>query len=162
MVSFSHTAIGAAIGLTGYNTIGQANPVLGLAGTGAVAFAAHYLEDFIPHGHFFAENEYRKKIIYAVIFDLALSIILFSAKAFFDFGLGWPFLYILAGIFFSQLPDMFDGLIRIGVLKSEGLLKSENKLHELVHWHGTGAKTLIVGLRDIWQFALILAAFFFI
>ncbi len=159
MVAFGHTAFGAAIGFAGYHFFGQSNPLLGLVCTGSTAFLAHYLEDAIPHGHFFPVKDYRKKIIYVIIFDLFLSIALFSAKGFLDFGLNLRLLYILVGIFGSQLPDAFDGLIYIGILKRGGLLKTENAFHQAVHWHGVGKKTLLLGLRDFWQVAAVLAAF---
>lgn len=163
MIAFGHTAFGAAIGVAGYELLGQTNPFLGLVATGTAGFLAHYLEDAIPHGHFFPAKDFRKKIIYVIIFDLGLSIAVFLAKAFFDFGFSLKSFYILVGIIGSQLPDTFDGFIYLGLFQPKGIYKLENKFHnELIHWHGTGKKTLTFGIRDLWQLAVVLAAFFLI
>lgn len=162
MIAFGHTAFGAGIGLAAYQVVGQSNPVAGLAAAASAGFIAHFIEDFIPHGHFFPLKDYKKKIIYVIVFDLFLSIAIFSAKAFADFGLSLKFLYIMAGIFGSQLPDVSGGLTNIGLFKPAGIFKLEGKMHDIVHWHGTGSKALLLGTRDIWQAAAVLVALFFI
>ncbi len=66
------------------------------------------------------------------------------------------------GIGGSQLPDVIDGLIGIKVLKAKGLLKVENDFHQRLHWHGTGSKTLLLDLRDLWHLLIILISLFWV
>lgn len=158
MVSFGHTAVGVIIGVTAYHYLGQGNLAEGLLITGGAGVISHYIADFIPHGHFFMPHGYKKGLLPVIIFDLALSLIIFLGVLYLRVGFGNIFLYCLFGIGGSQLPDVVDGLIYINVLKAKGLLKLENKFHEGVHWHGKNSKTLILGLKDIWQLFIVLAA----
>lgn len=162
MVAFGHTALGVIVGVTTYQYLGESNLVSGLAIAAASGILAHYSADFIPHGHFFKPEKFKKYLIPIIIFDLFLSVVLFLGWTFLKDGFGEKFLYIMFGIGGSQLPDILDGLVYIGVIKAKGLFKIENNFHQKLHWHGTGSKALLLGLYDIWQVFIILTAFFLI
>lgn len=161
MVAFGHTAVGAVVGLTVYN-LGIHNPTIGLISAGAAGVVSHFIADSIPHGHFFKFSQFKQKIIAAITFDLFLSIVLFSSLAYYKFGLGFEFFYILFGIGGSQLPDIFDGLIYLKILPNQSLLKLENQLHLAAHWHGAKENALIWGPRDIWQIITLVISLVFI
>lgn len=155
MVAFGHTAVGAGIGLIALNYYHGDDAVVGLSVTFGVATISHYIADFIPHGHFFKANAYNQKIIYAIIFDLFLSVVITLGIVFYREGFDMKFLYVLVGISGSQLPDIVDGLIYTKVLPNKGLLKIENTFHNrFIHWHGIGNKALMWGQRDIWQISI--------
>lgn len=162
MIAFGHTAVGTIVGLYGYHTFGAAGPIEGLAITAGSAFASHYLMDLIPHGHFFPETQFKDKILGAIIFDFLGSCLLFSAILFFKEGISLKFIYVLFGIGASQLPDIIDGLMYTGHLPLKGALKYEHSFHKALHWHGKGKATLLIGIRDIWQLAVITFALFLI
>ena len=155
MIAFGHTAVGTIVGLWGYQTFGTANPLQGIAITTGVSFASHYLMDLIPHGHFFPGTQYKEKVSWAIIFDFLLSVLAFTFILFNKDGLSLRFFYVLFGIGASQLPDIIDGLTFTKYLPTKGLLKLETKFHQATHWHGKGAKTLLLGIRDLWQLTLI-------
>ncbi len=162
MVSFGHSAVGVMVGSAAYNFLGQGNLIEGLVITGGAGVISHYIMDTFPHGHFSMPGGYKKGILKIIIFDLFLSVILFLGLTYFKFGFSENFLYILFGIGGSQLPDVVDGLIYTGFLKAKGILKIENELHEGLHWHGRGAKTLLLGTRDIWQVLMVVIAFLYL
>lgn len=162
MVSFGHTAVGVIIGVTAYHYLGQGNLAGGLLITGTAGVISHYLMDVIPHGHFLMPQGYKKNLLPIIIFDLSLSLIIFFGIIYYRVGLSQIFLYTLFGVGGSQLPDVIDGLIYIGVLKAKGILKWENDFHEVMHWHGRDSKTLLLGFKDLWQLFIIFAALFLI
>lgn len=159
MIAFGHTAVGVMVGLATEKYLGAGNLATGLISAGTFGVVSHYLTDFIPHGHFFAKG-YKKKILNIIIFDLALSIILFLLTAYWKFGINEMLFYIMFGIGGSQLPDVLDGFIHIGYLKANGLVKLEFDFHQWIHWHGKGPNTLILGLRDIWQLVTVFSAWY--
>lgn len=162
MIAFGHTAVGVIAGTVAYNYLGQGDLITGLVTTGAVSAASHYIMDAIPHGHFFKTNQFKKYIIPVIIFDLLLPIVLILGITYSKTGLSERLLYIMFGIGGSQLPDVIDGLIRIGVIKAKGFLKVENNFHEGTHWHNKGNNGLPLGLRDIWQVLMILTALYLV
>src|SRR4051812_20768009 len=106
MIAFGHTAIGATIGAYSYHIFGSNDLLTGLTVTTVAGVASHYIFDLIPHGHFFRENEYRKKVKYAIVFDLFLSVALFLSVQYLSHGFGISMLYLLFGIGASQFPDV--------------------------------------------------------
>ncbi len=162
MVAVGHTAVGVIVGVTAYQFLGQGGIVTGLLAAGTIGVASHYLGDFIPHGHFVKPDKLKKVLLPIIIFDLLLPIILFLGLLYLKDGFSQRMLYIMFGIGGTQLPDVLDGLLFIGFIKNKGLIKAENDFHQGLHWHGTGDKTLLLGLRDIWQILLILFAFFLV
>lgn len=159
MIAFGHTAVGAAIGLAGYHFLSTQPPPIGLSLTFGAGLISHYITDFIPHGHFFNELDYKKKVIYAIIFDLFLSVLLFVGIEFILKGLDLKLFYLIFGIAGAQVPDVLDGLIYTGYLPKKGLFKLEMNFHRSLHWHGLGKHTLMFGKRDIWQIMTVLIAF---
>jgi hypothetical protein len=156
MIAFGHTAVGAGVGLIGYHLFGSQSPVIGLTETAALGIVSHYLTDFIPHGHFFRKTT-PNKLFLAVIFDLFVSLILFTLVSFINYGLSIKFWYILFGIGGSQFPDVIGGLYFLKIIPHQGFFKIENKFHwYMVHWHGTLETALLWGKRDIWQVATVL------
>ena len=93
-----------------------------------------------------------------ILFDLFLPIILLLGMTYLKEGFNQKLLYIMFGIGGSQLPDVLDGLIFTGVLRSRGLIKIENKFHQGLHCYGREAKTFLLGVRDLWQVAMIIIA----
>ncbi len=162
MVSFGHTAVGVIVGVTVYKFLGQGDLTVGLIITGAVGVVSHYITDFIPHGHFFKPKDFKKGIIPVIIFDLLLPIIFFLGVIYAKGGFSEKLLYIIFGIGGAQLPDIVDGLISIRVIQDNTLLEAENSFHQSLHWHGKGAKTLLLGLKDFWQLLIILVALFWV
>lgn len=158
MISFGHTAVGVIIGISAYQFLGSDNLAGSLIITGSVGFVAHYVMDAIPHGHFFMGKNYKDGIVSVIIFDLSLSIILFLGLLYFKEGFSEKFLYAMFGIGGSQLPDVIDGLIYIKIIKAKGLLKTENKLHQAIHWHDKNLKPLLLSSRDLWQILIVLIA----
>lgn len=162
MVALGHTALGVIVGVTAYQFLGQGDLVTGLLVTGTAGVASHYLGDFIPHGHFVKLDKLKKVLLPIIIFDLFLPIILFLGFLYLKDGFSQRMLYIMFGVGGAQLPDVLDGLLFIGKLKNKGLVKLENDFHQGLHWHGRGAKTLLLGARDIWQVLMIVVAFFLV
>lgn len=160
MIAIGHTAVGTITGLYANQILNTQNPLVGCLIAGTAGVASHYLTDFIPHGHFFKPKDYRKKVFTAIIFDLFIPILVFTILAFKKFSLDPQFFYILFGIGGAQLPDALDGFIYLGKLKKSGLIKLEYEFHLLVHWHGIGENTLLLGTRDIWQIVCISVALF--
>ncbi len=158
MIAFGHTAVGTIVGITTFNLLGQGDLATGLVLSGTAGVISHYLMDALPHGHFSMPHSYKKSIVSIIIFDLFLSIVIFLGAVYLNNGFGEKLFYILFGMGGSQLPDVIDGLIHIRILKAKGLLKIENNIHQKIHWHGKGNKTLLLGLRDIWQILVILFA----
>lgn len=156
MVAFGHTAVGVIVGAGVYQLLGQGDIASGLITAGAVGVASHYLTDFIPHGHFAKPDKLKRVLPQIIIFDLLLPIILLLGLTYLNTGFNQKFLYILFGIGGAQLPDVLDGLIFIKKIQAKGLVKIENDFHQILHWHGTGTKTLLLGARDIWQVLVIL------
>lgn len=162
MIAFGHTAVGVLVGIGTYQVLGGSNVIEGSAVAFSVGVASHYLFDFIPHGHFFGPKDYKRKVFLTIIFDLLLSLILFTYLSFTRFGISDQFFYILFAIAGSQAPDILDGFIYIDILPNKGLIKAENNLHRLMHWHGKDKNTLLISRFDIWQVLICLSAVFFI
>ena len=158
MVALGHTAVGVIVGVTAYHFLGQGDLVTGLVITGASGIVFHYLGDFIPHGHFVKPEKLKKVLLLIILFDLFLPIILLLGMTYLKEGFNQKLLYIMFGIGGSQLPDVLDGLIFTGVLRSRGLFKIENKFHQGLHCYGREAKTFLLGVRDLWQVAMIIIA----
>lgn len=162
MIATGHTAVGVIVGVTAYQILGQGDLATGLIITGAAGITAHYISDFIPHGHFVKPNKLKDALIPIIIFDLLLPIFLLFAYIYSKEGLSEKLLYITFAIGGTQLPDVLDGLIYIRMIKNKGLIKVENDFHQGLHWHGKDAKTLLLGFRDLWQVLMILIAIFLI
>ena len=160
MVAFGHTAIGAIIGTIAFQQLQNTDPLSGLLITGTVGVISHYIMDAVPHGHFFTERDYKKRVGRVIIFDLFLSIVIFLGTAFYTSNSNVLYtLYIFFAIGGAQLPDILFGLIHLGFLPKKGLIKIENELHIATHWHGKKDKVLIWSIWDIWQVAIFLIAF---
>lgn len=159
MIAFGHTAVGAIVGVGVYNLLPD-KPIEGLLAAGTVGVVSHYITDFIPHGHLFKHNQYKKKVWGIIVFDLLLSLSIFIGLSLMFFGPSMEFLYILFAIGGAQLPDVIDGLIYIKVIKPRGLIKIENDFHQWLHWHGSYNKALLWGRRDIWQVLTVFLALF--
>ncbi len=162
MISFGHTAVGVIVGVTFYQFLAQGDLATGLITAGSVGFVSHYVMDFIPHGHFFRPKDFNKSILPVIFFDLLGSIALFLGIIYLKEGFSQKFLYIMFGIGGSQLPDVIDGLMRIKMIKTQGVLKIEYDFHEVLHWHGRGSNTLLLDFRDIWQVFIVLIALFLV
>lgn len=151
MVAFGHTAVGAIVGVISYKTFGQGDIALGLISTGFAGWISHYLADLMPHGHFFREEGFEKKIIWVIIFDLLLPILLLLGFAHYFNNSYIKILYIVFGIGGAQLPDVLGGLRKLELLPKIYILNREYNFHMSTHWHGTKDKTLLWSLKDIWQ-----------
>lgn len=162
MVAVGHTGVGVIVGVTAYHFLGQGDLATGLVITGAVGVASHYLGDFIPHGHFVKPDKLKSVLLPIIIFDLFLPVILFLGLTYLKNGFDKKLLYVLFGIGGAQLPDVLDGLVFTGKIKNRGLIKQEHNFHQGLHWHRTGAKTLLLGFRDLWQILMIAIAFILI
>lgn len=162
MIALGHTATGVIIGVTSYKLLGQQNLIEGLAITSAVSIVSHYFTDFLPHGHYFMPQYFKKYVVPVIILDVLLPVLVFLGIMYFKSGLDQKFFYVFFSIGGAQLPDVIDGLVYTKKLKAEGLLKAENDLHQKIHWHGRDSKTLLLGLRDLWQLLLILIALFLV
>ncbi len=153
MIATAHTAIGSLIGYYSYQSSNYTNLPLDLAKTFSLGLASHYVADFIPHGHLFAYKDYSKKIAAVIIFDLILSIALFVSLVFLKHNL-LTTIFVITGIAGSQLPDVVFGLKRTNILPKFSILKPEEKLHHLMHWHGDTLSALRFSIVDIWQIVL--------
>lgn len=158
MIAFGHTAVGSLVGLAGYSVFENLNPVSGLVLTGVSGIVSHYITDAIPHGHYFSFSEFKKKAIYAIIFDFLFSVLIFMSAAYLSHVGDLKILYIFFGISGAQLPDILDGLIHTGFLPKKGILKKECRFHQLTHWHGRKEKGLMFGIYDIWQLSVVLVS----
>lgn len=162
MVAFGHTAVGTIIGVTAYSFLNPGDLASGLIAAGAFGVVSHYITDFIPHGHFVGPDQLKKYLTPIIIFDVLLPIFLILGALYLKEGFSPKFFYIMFGIGGAQLPDVLDGLIFVNVIKTKGLLKMENKFHQALHWHGTGSRSLLLGIRDIWQAAMIVFALYLV
>lgn len=152
MVAFGHTAVGAIVGVIGYQTFGHGNLALGLIETGILGVFSHYIFDLIPHGHFFNDpKKYKKYIPTVIVFDLALPVLFLLWLGYSEGKSTYELLYILFGIGGSQLPDVLDGLGRLKILPRTGLFKTEKAIHHSTHWHGKDGKALLFTVFDFWQ-----------
>lgn len=160
MIAFGHTAVGTLVGIYSYQLTQGASSNVALALPLGIGIVSHYITDFIPHGHFMgnAFRDFSKTLVGIIFFDLFLSLALFIGVAFLLNNANTLFFYILAGVVGSQLPDILDGLIGMKIIPKEGLFKKEQYFHQLIHWHGRGENGLIIGLLDIWQFAVVIFA----
>lgn len=158
MVAFGHTAVGVITGLGIYQLTQNSNQPIGLAISFSAGVVTHYITDFIPHGHFFKYKDFKKKVIYAIIFDFALSMLLFGGLSYLVFGLSAPFWFIAFAIIGAQLPDILDGSIHAGLISAKGLLKWEYDFHMSTHWHGKLYKGLTMAKKDIWQACTVILA----
>src|SRR5258708_19696354 len=144
MVAFGHTAVGALVGLGVYNYIGSSDPVLGLAAAAGSGIVSHYVADFIPHGHFFSHKDFKRKVIWAILFDFLLSVVILSGSVWLAEGFSLKFWYILFSIGGAQLPDILDGWYYLKVIPNKGIFKTENSFHRSMHWHGIFKKGVLV------------------
>ncbi len=157
MIAFGHTAIGAVVGLYTYQLIGDSDPLKGLITAGSVGVISHYIADFIPHGHFFRPKDNKKWLTIVIIFDLFLSLAIFSGLAHLKFGLSLELLYVLFGIGGSQLPDVVNGLVSVGSLPNKGIFRLEDRFHNnVIHWHGFKNNALLWSKTDIWQVSVVI------
>lgn len=160
MVAFGHTAVGSLVGLAAYSVLQDQNPAMGLVTTGALAVVSHYITDFVPHGHYIPHQQFKQKVLYAVIFDFLLSFVLFMSLAYLSYGLNLKTLYILFGIGGANLPDVLDGLYYLKVIPNRGIFKIENRFHQSTHWHAVWKKGVLIdglplGKKDIWQLGMV-------
>lgn len=160
MVAFGHTAIGVITGIVAYDIAqsNQYNLPTGLILAGVLGIVSHYFTDLIPHGHFFHHRDYRKKVKYAIIFDLLLSIVLFLYLSIRQFGFTERTLYIIFGIGGAQLPDIIDGLYYTHRIPANPLLRAELNFHQSTHWHGKLDKSLMLSTLDLWQLLTVVLA----
>lgn len=162
MVAFGHTAVGVIVGAGVFQFLGHGDLASGLIITGTAGVISHYITDFIPHGHFVESDKVKKYLLPIIIFDLSLPILLLLGWFYLKNGFNQQLFYIMFGIGGAQLPDVLDGLIYTNFIKAKGFIKLENDFHQGLHWHGKGSKTLLLGIRDLWQILLILTAMFLI
>lgn len=160
MIAFGHSAIGASAGVITYLNYAD-KPVEGLIIAATAGIVCHYIADFIPHGHFVRKLT-QSNLPFILIFDVALSVLLFLYLPYKYHGNLLQVLFILFAIGGSLLPDALDGLIAIKILKKEGILKVEQNFHQAVHWHGAGIHGLRLGWYDIWQVSAILISLYII
>lgn len=160
MVAFGYTAVGVITGIAVYNLAQNYHLglPLGLIASGTCGIISHYIADFIPHGHFFPHREYKSKVKYAIIFDLLLSIFLFTVVSYLKFGISPLTFYILFGIGGAQLPDVIDGLAYTNKIPSNPLLTIEMNFHQSTHWHGKLDQSLLLSKLDLWQLLTVILA----
>ena len=162
MVALGHTAVGVIVGVTGFQLFDQTDLIGGLAITGPSRVISYYLGDFIPHGHFVGPDKIKQNLLPIIIFDLLLPIVLLLGAVYLRVGFSDKLLFVLFGIGGAHLPDVLDGLLMINLIKAKGIIKMENDFHQALHWHGTGSKTLLLGIRDIWQIIMVFLAWYMI
>lgn len=160
MIAFGHTAIGASVGVITYLNYSD-KPVEGLIIAATAGIVCHYIADFIPHGHFVRKLT-QVNLPFILIFDVALSVLLFLYLPYKYHADLSQVLFILFAIGGSLLPDALDGLVATKILKKEGILKVEQHFHQTVHWHGAGIHGLLLGLYDIWQIGVILISLYIV
>ena len=159
MVAWSHSAVGATVGLITYQKFAQTNPILGLVITPLAGMASHYIADFIPHGHFVKASQIKKYLIPILIFDVFLSVALFLGVIYLKEGVSLKFLYILFGIGGSLLPDVIAGLSAYKKHHKNLVIKIEEEIHGATHWHGYHDKSLMLGVYDVWQLTVVIFSF---
>lgn len=162
MVASGHTAAGVIIGITAYHFLGQGDLISNLVLSGSAGVVSHYILDFIPHGHFISPKQFKSRIGQIIIFDVLLPVILFLGGIYLISGFSERLFFVLFAVGGALLPDVLDGLIYTKVIKPNRILQIENNFHQILHWHGTGSNTLLLGIRDIWQALMVLTALFFI
>lgn len=158
MVAFGHTSVGAIIGVSVYQLIGQYDISSGLIVSGITGIISHYLMDLMPHGHFFAAKDYNKYINWVIIFDLLIPIIFLLLFSHFLGKNPIEILYILFAIGGAQLPDVLTGLRRLDLLPDLKIIKAESNFHIWTHWHGRFDKALMFSVKDIWQILMFILA----
>lgn len=162
MIAIGHLAAGSIIGNVVVNY--TQDPVKGVLLGLACGLASHYILDTVPHGHFDRKAEYTKISLTTILIylDFIGGSFLFFYLAFSKFGFSNNLFVVLFSIFGAILPDMISAVDKLffGQSLRKGLLKGEYSFHSSTHWHGKGTKTLLMSLKDLWQVALIVLAFF--
>ncbi len=158
MLSFGHTAVGVASGLTVYHFLGNSSPAITVLAAGSAGLTSHYLTDILPHGHFFVtkDKNFNRNIILTILFDFLSPALLFLYLIYQQTGLSILLFTILFAIGGAQLPDILDNLIGLKVLPRKGILKFENHYHQMTHWHGSGDHGLLLSWFDLWQVTVFL------
>lgn len=158
MVAFGHTAVGTIIGVAAYQLIGQGDVAVGLIAAGGAGVLSHYLMDFMPHGHFFREKDYKKYINWVIAFDLSLPVILLLLLAHYLGRNPLEILYILFGIGGAQLPDILTGLRKLDLLPNYQFFKTEDEFHQKTHWHKKFYTSSPFNITDFWQLLMLVLA----
>ncbi len=159
MVATGHSAVGFGIGVLIIKSALIQDPFIASGVCLMSAVTLHYLEDFIPHGHFITNPDKIAKSPITYL-DVIFGAGLFTLEALLVFGFSVVGLIVLFAIGGSLLPDVISALFSNNYHNppKNHLAKLEYRLHNFVHWHGTGKNTLPIGWYDVWQLAVILIA----
>lgn len=146
MVLTPHILVGAAI----------ASKIKFLPLALGMAFLSHYFLDLPPHLEYSIENiqqrRWKKSLpdFLKVFLDISLG-------AFLVFVLSKNFLIAGVGGFFAILPD---GLVLLGLIFPNRLLKIHSNFHQKIHFPKTKKVPLFFGIFS--QFLIILVAIYFL
>jgi uncharacterized protein with PQ loop repeat len=159
MIASSHNAVGFTLGYSIVKNV--QDPILGMILSILGGVITHYLFDAMPHGHFTKVGITKKlsKINIFIFSDLIFSFLLFVVYAILIFGFGNDFIIIFLAMVASQIPDIINSgipFLRKGYQNK--VFSLDTKIHNMMHWHGLGVDTLLIGWTDIWQLALIMVA----
>lgn len=160
MIAVGHMAAGYIVGNVVLSITND--PSTSLAAGFLTGIVSHYVLDYVPHGHFGVKAEYTRLTLNTlyIYIDVFGGGLLFLWLSYQKFGFSLNTLTLLVAVFGSILPDLISAIDKVffGHALREGILKSESKFHNSTHWHGKGEKTLLLSIRDIWQFSLVLIA----
>lgn len=170
MIALGHTGSGVLVGLVGVSALTEIPVPLPLALMIVLlsGIAAHYIGDWLPHGHYrFDPSHPSKTSIMKLGIDLLLPLILVLLLSVSKFGLGWEFGIIVAALAGVHLPDVFENLIDLKLLPNTAAAKEHRRFHyDRLHWHNdrdhsdlpNGARVL--SWIDTYQLALLALAIY--
>ena len=170
MIALGHTGSGALVGLAAVSTLTEVPAPLPLALAIVLlsGIAAHYIGDWLPHGHYrFNSKKMNKSEVIKLGIDFLLPVFLILILAINKFEVGWESAVILTAISGVHLPDIFENLIDLKILPNTAAAKEHRRFHyDRLHWHNdptmsilpNGARPLM--LVDIYQLALLVLAIY--
>ena len=151
MIAVGHTSLGIIAGAVVVTTL---PPTDYMAVATAVALIAgllsHYGADLIPHGHYdFRPRHPTSKSVSLLALDLIAPLMFFGWFALAALGWGGELAMLAAAVFGALLPDILDGLLRLGILPSWRMSAWHKAFHHRLHWHNQASSPLPRGARPL-------------
>jgi len=159
MIAFGHSSVGTLVGIGTYYWLPDAWPLIPrLLIAFILGIISHYAADAVPHGHYnFDPKHLTRQAVSVFIIDFFGAIMILSLLALLKFGISDGFWFVLAGIAGAQAPDIAEGFVDLGYIKSSNVVIKHRRFHfEKTHRKTPEHVALPSGARmwtwtDIWQ-----------
>ena len=153
MIALGHAATGAMVGLASSVVLHETQLPLSVMVLPALlaSAGAHYVGDFIPHGHYkFDVIKAPKTSVIKLALDFGVANFILMAVSFIQFGFTETFWLIVIGLIGVQLPDIFEGLIDLKIIPNTAAAKEHRAFHyNKLHWHRQSDSPLPNGARPL-------------